>query len=188
MLQIGQITVEASRQLETNLVFSSVLTNVDRQISALGPLEPTASMRMFKSLGADRLNRFFDSDNSYRQGLSRTMINEASKRLATVAIALKRFQSANGHLPENLSGLAPEFLATVPLDPADGHPLRYRRNADGTFVLYSIGEDGVDDGGKADLPKASNTDYPAWFRGADWVWPQPATPEEIQKYYETIAR
>ena len=29
----------------------------------------------------------------------------------------------------------------------DGQPLRYRRNADGTFLLYSIGENGKDDGG-----------------------------------------
>ena len=37
-----------------------------------------------------------------------------------------------------------QLLASVPLDAVDGQPLRYRRNADGTFSLYSIGENGVD--------------------------------------------
>ena len=35
----------------------------------------------------------------------------------------------------------------------DGQPLRYRRNADGTFLLYSVGENGKDDGGDPSLEK-----------------------------------
>lgn len=36
----------------------------------------------------------------------------------------------------------------VPLDAYDGKPIRYRRLADGV-VVYSVGADGKDDGGKA---------------------------------------
>ena len=49
----------------------------------------------------------------------------------------------------------PEFVPKVPLDPVDGQPLRYRRNADGTFLLYSVGENGKDDGGNPALNKVS---------------------------------
>jgi hypothetical protein len=45
--------------------------------------------------------------------------------------------------------LIPEFLDKVPTDPYDGKPLRYRRLDDGV-VVYSIGRDGKDDGGKLD--------------------------------------
>ncbi|HXU79373.1 MAG TPA: hypothetical protein VN794_22525, partial [Methylomirabilota bacterium] len=54
---------------------------------------------------------------------------------------------------------------------------------DGSFVLYSIGDDGHDDGGDA----SSTQNYLSftWQRGRDLVWPQPATAEEVQKYFES---
>jgi hypothetical protein len=39
------------------------------------------------------------------------------------------------------------FLPAVPLDPFDGAPLRYKPLVKG-YVVYSIGPDGHDDGGK----------------------------------------
>ena len=48
---------------------------------------------------------------------------------------------------ERLEELVPQFLPSVPLDPYDGQPLRYKRLPAG-FVVYSIGADGRDDGGK----------------------------------------
>ena len=45
------------------------------------------------------------------------------------------------------------MLEAVPLDPYDGQPLRYRRLADG-IAVYSIGKNGVDDGG--DTTNAGN--------------------------------
>lgn len=106
---------------------------------------------------------------------------EAARQLTVTAIALKRFQLKHGNLPEKLSDLSPEFLAAVPLDPVDGQPLRYQRNADGTFLLYSIGEDGVDDIGDARPP--GNSKSRQWQNGRDWVWPQPATPKEIEDFF-----
>jgi hypothetical protein len=45
-----------------------------------------------------------------------------------------------------LAELAPSYLETVPVDPFDGQPLRYRTQGAG-YVLYSIGPDLKDDGG-----------------------------------------
>jgi hypothetical protein len=76
----------------------------------------------------------------------------------------------------------PEFLPAVPRDPVDAKTLRYQPNADGTFLLYSIGKDGVDDGGDATpIPPASLLE---WQSAPDWVWPEPATQLEIQNYYD----
>jgi hypothetical protein len=38
-------------------------------------------------------------------------------------------------------------------DPSDGAPLRHRRTGEG-LIIYSIGPDGVDDGGKVDPTKS----------------------------------
>lgn len=43
----------------------------------------------------------------------------------------------------------PEYLSAIPQDPfAEDAPLRYRIEGD-RYVLYSIGPDGMDDGGTA---------------------------------------
>lgn len=74
-----------------------------------------------------------------------------------------------------LVALVPAFLPAVPHDPMDHQSLRYRLEADGRYVLYSIGVDGKDDGGRADTAKTGEV-----FRGwrpekmYDVVWPQAA--------------
>jgi hypothetical protein len=117
---------------------------------------------------------------------NRVMKAEAAKQLTVAAIALKRFQLKHGNFPEKISELTPEFLASVPLDPVDGQPLRYRRNADGTYLLYSVGANGVDDGGNPALENNVTGSNHNWQNdhALDWVWPQPATPAEVQFFYE----
>jgi ABC-type transport system involved in multi-copper enzyme maturation permease subunit len=73
--------------------------------------------------------------------------NWAQMRCAIVLVALERYRLRNERWPDSLEALVPAFLARVPSDPYDGRPLRYRRLADGV-VVYSIGPDCVDDGGK----------------------------------------
>jgi hypothetical protein len=70
----------------------------------------------------------------------------ATQRTATTAIALERFRIAERTLPNALDELVPKYLNAVPQDPFDGKPLRYKKLAKG-YVVYSIGEDKVDDGG-----------------------------------------
>jgi len=76
-------------------------------------------------------------------------------------------------LPQNLASLAPEFLAEPPRDFMNGQSLRYRFNGDGSITLYSVGEDGRDDGGNP-LPAVSdkNPQISSPWAGRDWVWPQ----------------
>ncbi|MGO8763981.1 MAG: hypothetical protein ACLQSR_02465 [Limisphaerales bacterium] len=98
---------------------------------------------------------------------------------------MKRYQLQHGSYPTNLSALVPEFLPDVPRDPVDGQPLRYRANANGTFLLYSIGPNAKDDGGD---PIHTSRASPSLFwqnpDALDWVWPQPARPEEVENYYK----
>ena len=68
---------------------------------------------------------------------------------AVVALAAERYRRQHGRWPDTLDALVPAFLRDVPVDPQDGTPLRYRRLIDGV-VIYSIGPDMVDNGGKLD--------------------------------------
>ncbi len=120
---------------------------------------------------------------------NKVMRIEAAKQMTVTAIALKRYQLKNGKYPASLDSLVPGLVAAVPVDPVNGEPLHYRLNSDGTFLLYSVGENGVDDGGNPSLEKGTTSASLYWQspHALDWVWPQPATAEEIQKYYEAQA-
>lgn len=104
---------------------------------------------------------------------------ETLREMAITAIALKRFQLRVGKFPADLSALVPEVLPDLPHDWMDGKPLRYRLNADGTYTLYSVGENGVDDGGDPD-PSPVSWWLDVWGDG-DEVWPASATAEEVEE-------
>jgi hypothetical protein len=71
----------------------------------------------------------------------------AHLRLLTVELALRGYQSEQGRVPTGLEELVPKYLQWAPTDPFGGRPLIYRAQG-GNWLLYSVGEDGVDDGGK----------------------------------------
>ena len=95
---------------------------------------------------------------------------QTSVDLARVACALERYRLANGQFPETLEALAPKFIEKLPHDVINGQPLKYRRTDDGQFVLYSVGWNETDDGGKVGLTKNGNLDA----KQGDWVWRYPA--------------
>ena len=111
--------------------------------------------------------------------VNKAMRAETQRSTATCAIALKRYSLRNGKLPASLDALVPEFLPSVPIDYMDGKPMKYHLNTDGTFTLYSIGEDGKDGGGDASLPPGKEKSRNLWSR-RDVVWPAPALPEELE--------
>jgi len=72
----------------------------------------------------------------------------AKMQVTRVALEVERWRLAHGgRAPDSLADLVPEFAPSVPLDPFDNNPLRYKKLARG-FLLYSIGADFTDDGGK----------------------------------------
>jgi hypothetical protein len=71
----------------------------------------------------------------------------ASATSLRALIAVERYRLKHKRWPAKLDDVVPEFLEKKPLDPIDEAPLRYVRTADGV-VVYSIGNDRTDDGGK----------------------------------------
>jgi hypothetical protein len=106
---------------------------------------------------------------------------ETDRSLTICAIALKRYSLRHGKPPASLAALVPEFLPSVPIDYMDGKPVKYHLNAGGSFTLYSVGEDGKDDGGDASAAPEHQDSASSWFR-KDFVWPSAASPEEAEAY------
>ncbi|MBU6399241.1 MAG: hypothetical protein KGS61_02895 [Verrucomicrobia bacterium] len=118
-----------------------------------------------------------DPENMFLGYFRKILRVETERQMVVAAIALERYRRQHGAWPATLDQLVPEFLPTVPRDCMDGRPLRYRLRPDGTFLLYSIGDNGQDDGGDPTPTQPMAT--PTWINGRDWVWPQPATPEQV---------
>ncbi len=93
---------------------------------------------------------------------------------AGVACALERYRIANGAFPETLAALTPRLLDKIPLDVMDGKPLRYRRNADGGYIMYSVGWNQTDDGGE--LAWRTDKERSVDVAKGDWVWFYSAQP------------
>jgi hypothetical protein len=81
----------------------------------------------------------------------------AHLRVGLTALAVERFRLEMRRCPESLGELVPAYLEVVLDDPFDGVPLRYRR-LDGGYVVYSVGENGVDDGGNERPPGEEEDD------------------------------
>ena len=90
---------------------------------------------------------------SFEAAFKKHLAQNTRMQEARIACALERFRHANGAFPEKLDQLVPDFVEALPEDPFDQKPLRYRRNADGGYDVWSIGPDRRDDGGGADLTK-----------------------------------
>jgi len=130
----------------------------------------------------DRLR--FPSANSAAalvKTMSRALRAETERATILSAVALKRYQLRHGRLPPTLDALTPDFLPSVPTDYIDGKPLKYSLNPNGSFRLYSVGEDGVDNSGSTALRQGRTNHRNLWDR-EDFVWPAPATAEELHAY------
>lgn len=78
---------------------------------------------------------------------------------ASLGCDLERYHRARGLYPEQLSDLG----VMIPADVIGGQSLHYRRSAEGGYLLYSVGWNGKDDGGRVGQGKD-----PLWE--GDWVW------------------
>ena len=92
---------------------------------------------------------------------------QAGADAAALACALERCRLARGQFPDSLGALVPEFISQLPHDVINGQPLKYRRTADGQYLLYSVGWNETDDGGVLGLKQKSEAIDQTL---GDWVW------------------
>lgn len=159
----------------------------EKSMAAIEPsleqlLEPATHTSFYDNLRYPQATSYGALVNS----LKKSMKAETEHSLVFTAIALKRYSLRFGKPPANLQSLVPDFLPSVPTDYMDGQPIKFRVEPDGAFVLYSIGEDCKDDGADTNLQPGRTSSRNWWFR-KDIVWPQPAWPEEIEKFRQEKA-
>jgi hypothetical protein len=186
LLKRNQIILEAVRAMQTNRS-GDYKADFDDMAARLSKLAVTrAGGGFFRALDISNPGGFWNGDWNLSIGVQKTLRMEAARNVVVAAIALKRFQLKNGQWPESLAEVVPEFLPAVPIDPYDGKPLRYHPNVEGTYWLYCVAKDGVDDGGDPTCPPSAGSSSLYWlnFKARDWVWPQPATAAEGQFFYE----
>jgi hypothetical protein len=184
-LQGCEVLINSIRSIKTNAPFGPILDRQVRELEALGITLDSDSFDPFGDpVDVDPRSFISSSVSSLERTIHRVMAIEVQRQLTITAIALKRFQQRHGHYPRDLSVLVPEFLKGAPLDPVDGRPLRYRLQSDGSYTLYSVGENGIDEGGNPNPePPARST---SWQRGRDWVWPRPANDSEIEAHWQEV--
>jgi Tfp pilus assembly protein PilE len=102
---------------------------------------------------------------SVSKAVDKSVRGEQRAGLTATACAVERFRKQHGNYPATLHELVPALLTEVPLDIMDHQPLRYRKNSDDTFILWSVGDNGIDDGGIFRNPKSNSDEI------LDWVWP-----------------
>jgi hypothetical protein len=90
---------------------------------------------------------------------------EAVLEAARIGIACKMHKNANGAFPGNTDLLSPGILKEIPLDPFTGKPFIYRLQDTG-FIVYSLGSNLRDDGGRGTLMITQLV----MEKDDDWFW------------------
>ncbi len=155
-----------------------------KQQAVLGRLQEGKSEDMFLYVIApvDTTSRFQITDYEspvVERFVAKALQAQTQAQIVTAAIALERDFLRHHHYPARLADLVPMFLKGAPIDYMDGKDLGYHPQPDGSYLLYSVGTDGVDDGGDP-TPPANKT--PGFLNGRDWVWTGVATEQEVSAY------
>jgi hypothetical protein len=114
------------------------------------------SRAFFGSRGRDLMKRpwyaFFSKAMiaNFEAAFMKEALVEATFLASRTGLACRLYKSQTGRYPDSLEALVPGILKEVPIDPFTGKPLVYRREGEG-FVVYSLGTNERDDGGRSDF-------------------------------------
>lgn len=137
--------------------------------------KPVAT-RLQEELGGSTLSRLLEHKvlasmliPALEKAMNKAVGSQTAHALAATACALERFRLDKGEYPESLARLVPRYQKEIVLDIFTGKPLIYHRYQDGAFILYSVGQNGVDDGGTIVLGKSGVVQLDE----GDLVWKHP---------------
>jgi hypothetical protein len=94
---------------------------------------------------------------------------------AIIACALERYRRSHQHYPDKLDLLVPDFVRNLSTDIISGQPLHYRQIDTEHYLLYSIGWNEIDDGGKliwgnTNAGSSGRSEGGVVPLDGDWVW------------------
>lgn len=136
------------RGMETNILIASI-----------GPPASMSLTNETQKLESQAMNGYYFFSSLVLPGISHTAkgdaYSHANLRVALVALAIERWRGIHqDEIPDSLDLLVPSFLPSIPVDPYDGKPLRFKRLARG-YVVYSVGPNLQDDAGKEKPPHSA---------------------------------
>jgi hypothetical protein len=142
---------ELRRQLNDRLRLFASIVSTAKTSHGLGVL---AGLRELKA--DDVKTRFYFATpreilNVYENYAAQVFERIAIERSARLAIAVERFRLNHHAMPTSLAEVASEAAEPLPVDPLTGGPLTLIVRAD-SYVVYSVGGKGNDDGGQIDRP------------------------------------
>jgi hypothetical protein len=140
----------------TAMVDSRVILKLSTEV--IRAAEASEDAPGFAMTAANALTRIQEVDReadwrpgvlSYQWYVQKHYLLLAERRLAATALAIRLYVVDHGSIfPKTLEALTPEYLAAVPADPMARKSSRIKYVADESVPrIYSIGENGHDDGG-----------------------------------------
>ena len=135
---------------DRNFFLRAMETNI--QVISMPPPASLSFTNEVEKLNKQASSGYYISSELFLSALTRTANSDANirstLRVTITAIAIERWRIAhNGAIPDSLDALVPSFLPAVLSDPYTGQPLKFKKLPKG-YVVYSVGPDGQDDGGK----------------------------------------
>ena len=98
---------------------------------------------------------------------------QSINEMALAATAAERHYLLHHQYPATLDELAPDLLPSGAVDGLNSKPLSYRTTANGRYMIWSLGFDGIDDGGKvfadSQTGEIGSNLHRSTYKG-DWVW------------------
>jgi hypothetical protein len=85
---------------------------------------------------------------NFHRALQTLARNQTLASEAFIACTLERHRLARGEYPETVDALVPQFAESLPQELVTGSPFYYRRISSTHYLLYSVGWNLKDDGGK----------------------------------------
>jgi hypothetical protein len=156
----------------------AVQLRFDNRAEQVAMLPAEQQYTAFMRLQTDAKNLPFASRMlvpAFLQVATASLSSRARLRCASAALGCERFRLARGRWPATLEELVPEFLKRPPIDPFDGKPIRFRCERDQVLV-YSVGADRRDDGGRTETAPPSTVGKDLEFRLWDPTRGQPSAP------------
>lgn len=146
---------------ERDLLYFLKIMGTNITFAGQPPPASLAARGVFEQAAIDGKTHFYILSSMLLPAMSKAVVTDAGcfarLRLAKTAVAVERFRLANGRYPDSMEEVVPGFISVLPTDPFSGQPLRYKRIAKG-YVVYSVGADGRDDGGRERPARTKSTD------------------------------
>jgi hypothetical protein len=153
----------AAASADFSLQVDTVSLNAFKRSSDLPTLAADADVASVSAhIKSSRLNLCFVNSDSPARAAACQYLHSVECRLVAVALAVRLYAVDHaGQWPQTLAELTPVYLPTVPSDPmlSGSTSLRYGRTPDGEPIVYSVGINGVDEGGSQEPRPERRSDY-----------------------------